>query len=353
MPTGGAEMVILSYLRFFKDDRDIQMHLISLSSNKNRLYERMAQSEGLSISYLNQDIMDNTIVSRIKQIIQLRHAIKAFSPDIIHIHLSILWMVCFAAIGTGTKKKFHTLHSNPEKTSYGKHVYVDRFCYVFFKVRTIALNKEMAEKTNQLFHINNTLVLRNGINLDSYHNQPRSELRRKYGIPDDCFVLGHVGRFNKVKNHRRIIEIFKIVKLRHPNSKLLFVGDGEEESLIQQRVEEIQLKEEVIFMGARNDVPSMMAMMDCFIFPSLYEGLGIVLIEAQAAGLKCVVSDTVPKETTVTDKVYRLPLASDSEIWASVVLGNNDFKPAPITQPIEQYDISNVIAILKEYYECE
>jgi glycosyltransferase involved in cell wall biosynthesis len=262
-------------------------------------------------------------------------------------------MVCLASIGIGVKKMFHTLHSDPQKTSYGLHVYVDRFCYKLFNVRTLALNQEMKEKADLLFHLDNTLVLRNGIDIESYSNQPRIELRQDFGIPVDCFVLGHVGRFNKVKNHTKIIDVFKEIKKSKPLSKLLLVGDGEEMGRIREKVNSYSLSDDVIFTGSRNDVPQMMAMMDCFIFPSLYEGLGIVLLEAQAAGLKCVVADTVPQETTVTDKVFRLPLDCDSEIWASTALGRNDLKPAPINQSIEAYDISNVIATLKEYYECE
>ena len=353
LPPCGAEKVVLNYLQEFGKDSNYEVMAVVLSNNQHRIYERIAEDEGLNIMYLNQNIDDNRPKSRIKQIIQIREAFKAVKPDVIHIHLSILWMICLASIGIGVKKMFHTLHSDPQKTSYGLHVYVDRFCYKLFNVRTLALNQEMKEKADLLFHLDNTLVLRNGIDIESYSNQPRIELRQDFGIPVDCFVLGHVGRFNKVKNHTKIIDVFKEIKKSKPLSKLLLVGDGEEMGRIREKVNSYSLSDDVIFTGSRNDVPQMMAMMDCFIFPSLYEGLGIVLLEAQAAGLKCVVADTVPQETTVTDKVFRLPLDCDSEIWASTALGRNDLKPAPINQSIEAYDISNVIATLKEYYECE
>lgn len=353
LPPCGAEMVVLTYLRKFKGSSDYNVSAISLASNKYRLYEQAAEDEGLDITYLEQDIADNGVLTRIKQIKQLHEVLKAKHPDIIHIHLSILWFVCFASLGTGVKKIFHTLHSDPTKTSYGIHILIDRLCYNLFKVVPFALNEEMKEKANKLFKIHNTKVLRNGIDLEQYRNQPRMMLRNLLGISEDCFVLGHVGRFNKVKNHSKIIDVFRDVKKENPQSKLFLVGDGEEMEKIKEKVNSYSLNDDVIFTGSRNDVPQMMAMMDCFIFPSLFEGLGIVLLEAQAAGLKCVVADTVPQETTVTNKVYRLPLDCDSEIWASVVLGKNDMKPTPITQPIELYDISNIITTLKEYYECE
>lgn len=350
MPPCGAEMVVLTYLRKFKNDPDYRVSVISLSHNQHRLYERAAEMEGLDIIYLNQNILDNRILSRFRQIQQLHKALLVERPYIIHIHLSILWLVCLAAIGTKVNKIFHTLHSDPEKTSYGIHVFVDRLCYVLFKVRPFALNEEMKDKANKLYKINTTRVLFNGINIDLYENKHRSKLREQYGIVEDCFVLGHVGRFNPIKNHRKIIEVFYEVKKMRPLSKLMLVGDGEDMVAIKQLVDSLSLINDVIFIGTSDEVPKMLSMMDCFIFPSLFEGLGIVLLEAQAAGLRCVVSNTVPNETTVTSNVIRLSLESSPKIWAQTVLGLNEISTAPVSQSIESYDIKNVIKTLKEYY---
>ena len=353
LPPCGAEMVVMTYLRKFRNDPDFDVEALSLSANQNRLYERQAMEEQLPVSYLGQKIHESGIITRIKQVRQIRQEIKKRRPDVVHIHLSILWMVCLASIGTGVKKMFHTLHSDPEKTSYGIHVYVDRFCYKVFKVRTMALNREMADKTDLLFHLNNTLVMRNGINLDRYKGQPRVQLREQFSISDDCFVLGHVGRFNKVKNHPKIIEVFQALKQMQPSSKLLLVGDGEDMPKIKEQVAERNLADDVIFTGARSDVPAMLSMMDCFIFPSFFEGLGIVLIEAQAAGLLCVVAETVPEETTVTEKVIRLPLSSSAEDWASAALGKRKFNYAKVKESLEAYDINSIIETLKHYYRYE
>ena len=353
LPPCGAEKVVLTYLRKFKEDSDYHVSVISLSSNQHRLYEQAAEQEGLCITYLGQDISNNGVFSRLRQIKQLHQEIIVKQPDIIHIHLAILWFVCLASIGTGVKKRFHTLHSDPEKTSYGIHVLIDRLCYILFKVKPFALNEEMKDKANRLFKINTTRVLRNGIDLESYMNQPREELRKMFGIKKETFVLGHVGRFNKVKNHSKIIDIFKVVKTLNPQSKLLLVGDGEEMAYIMKKVRTYSLDNDVIFTGARSDIPQMMAMMDCFIFPSLFEGLGIVLLEAQASGLKCVVSDTIPEEAIVSDKVYRMSLADSCELWADRVVNENDRFKAVAKESIESYDINQVISTLKSYYEHE
>ena len=350
MPPCGAEMVVLTYLRKFKYDPDYQVSVISLSYNQHRLYEQIAEKEGLDVIYLNQNICDNRLLSRFRQIQQLHKALLIKRPNIIHIHLSILWLVCFAAVGTKVNKIFHTLHSDPEKTSYGIHVSIDRLCYILFNVKPFALNEEMKDKANKLFKINTTRVLYNGIDIELYKNLNRRLHREQYGISDDCFVLGHVGRFNKIKNHKKIIEVFKEVIRLKPLSKLMLVGDGEEMTQIKQLVNSLSLVNDVIFIGTSNEIPKMLSMMDCFIFPSLFEGLGIVLLEAQAAGLRCVVSDTVPKETTVTDNVVRLPLEYSPKIWAQTVLGFIDIKTAPISQSIGSYDINNVIKTLKYYY---
>ena len=353
LPPCGAEMVVLTYLRKFKTDPAYQVSAISLSRNQNRLYEQIAEEEGLDVTYLDQDISNNGLFARFKQIRQLHKKIKVKQPDIIHLHLSILWFVCLASIGTRVRKRFHTLHSDPEKTSYGIHVFIDWLCYKVFKVRTIALNQEMKEKADRLFHLDNTLVLRNGIDINKYNNKQRVSLRAQYDIKDDCFVLGHVGRFNKVKNHPKIIEVFQELKKKRPQTKLLLVGDGEDLKKIKELVDRLHLTEDVIFAGAQNDVPAFMSMMDCFIFPSLYEGLGIVLLEAQASGLRCVVSKSVPEETTVTDGVVRLPLTAPPSVWADAILGGGGYHHAPVNQPIQVYDIDNVIETLKKYYRYE
>lgn len=349
LPPCGAEMVVITYLRKFKEDQKYQVTAISLSGNQHRLYETNAEKEGLNIKYLDQEIHNKGLIARIKQIVQIHMALKAEKPDIIHIHLSILWMVCLASWGLGVKGRFHTLHSDPEKTSYGIHIWIDRLCYSVFKVRPLCLNHEMADKANRLFHRHDVLVLTNGIELNKYQRNKRNEYRELFGFMDSDFVLGHVGRFNKVKNHKKILTVFQCLKRVRPQSKLLLVGEGELQEEVYRQAAHMGLIKDVVFTGARSDVPEMMGMMDCFIFPSTFEGLGIVLIEAQASGLHCVISNTIPAEAIVTQNVARLALDDSDEIWVQAILNEQTFLQSHHLT-LNDYDINHIIDVLKEYY---
>jgi hypothetical protein len=139
------------------------------------------------------------------------------------------------------------------------------------------------------------------------------------GIPEDAYVIGHVGRFQEQKNHRFLVNIAERLCDLEPKAVFLLVGDGPLRPEIEELVKVRDLQERVIFVGVRNDVPRIMkGAMDCFVLPSLYEGLPLVLLEAQVAGLHCVVSDTVSSEGDL-DKaaVTRLSLSTSPNNWAA------------------------------------
>lgn len=167
----------------------------------------------------------------------------------------------------------------------------------------------------------NFFILKNAIDTKTfiYNENVRVEKRQELKIQDK-FVIGHIGRFHPQKNHEFLIDIFKELHDTIDNAILMLVGDGKLRNLIEEKVNNLGLIDSVLFTGVRNDIPELLQAMDVFVFPSLYEGLGIVTIEAQAAGLQCVVADTIPKEAYVTDKVQTLSLKKSAEEWGSVIL---------------------------------
>ena len=158
-----------------------------------------------------------------------------------------------------------------------------------------------------------------GIDLRPFkqHVDPQ-QMRSELGIPPDAFVVGHVGRFVEQKDHRFLVEIAEHLCKLEPKAIFLLVGDGPLKPEIENLVRSRGLNERFVFTGVRRDVPRLMkGAMDCFLFPSLYEGLGLVLWEAQAAGLPCVISDSIPEEADIVkERVRRLSADAKAEDWA-------------------------------------
>lgn len=169
-----------------------------------------------------------------------------------------------------------------------------------------------------MFNTDNFKVLNNAIDAKDYtfNMNIRNDKRKEFGISDDSILVGHVGRFFPQKNHEFLIDIFNQFHKDHPNSYLMLVGEGELKTSIQDKVNTLGLEDYVIFTGLRSDVNELLQAMDVFLFPSLYEGLPVSIIEAQAAGLSCLISDKVPIECKKTDLVYQLSLEDSVKTWA-------------------------------------
>jgi glycosyltransferase involved in cell wall biosynthesis len=150
----------------------------------------------------------------------------------------------------------------------------------------------------------------------------RGAIRQSLGFDDRDIVIGHVGRFVVQKNHGKVIEVFREALAMEPRLRLLLVGEGPLRESVEQHARQAGVIDRVRFTGGRGDVPALMrGAMDVFLFPSLHEGLGLVLIEAQASGLPCLYSSTVPPEVVCVPKLMRaLPLNETPLTWAKALL---------------------------------
>lgn len=163
-------------------------------------------------------------------------------------------------------------------------------------------------------------VMKNAIHAEKYlfNREIRDKFRKRLGL-EDQLVIGHVGRFHEAKNHVRLINIFNQFQKEQPNSVLLLIGDGETQKVIKQEISTLELGDKVRLLGSRNDTDQLLQAMDIFLFPSLYEGLGISVVEAQASGLPSVVSTAIPEEAIYTDLVHPVSLEENDEAWVSVM----------------------------------
>ena len=165
------------------------------------------------------------------------------------------------------------------------------------------------------------LLQRNAIDtrLYRYNEAVRRSVRAELGLSDDVTVIGHVGRFNRQKNHEFLLDVFERYVQAHAASCLILVGTGELQDLIERKVKSLHLEDKVRFLGIRPDVHRLLQGMDLFLFPSFMEGLSVSMVEAQCTGLPCVVSDRIPSEVAMTDRVSFVSLGDSAEHWAEAV----------------------------------
>ena len=180
----------------------------------------------------------------------------------------------------------------------------------------------------------------------------KQQIRFRFGIKEDEFVIGHVGRFSPVKNHRFILDVFAAIQ-EQCKAKLLLVGDGPLRTNIEREVKKLKLDDKVIFTGIRNDVPDLLQAMDVFVFPSMYEGLPLTIIEAQAAGLPCFISDKVPLECKITNLVQQIPVNAGVKAWTDGIMRSTTVARRNTDQGICEagFDICTNTELLERYYK--
>jgi len=179
----------------------------------------------------------------------------------------------------------------------------------------------------------------------------RKKIRTQMDVRDKC-IIGHIGSFTPPKNHAFLLDVFKTIYDHNKDVAMLLIGDGELRPQIEKRIKELNLADAILLTGVRSDIPALLQAMDIFVFPSLFEGLGIAVIEAQASGLPCVLADSIPSEAHVTDLVETLSLNDSLKTWADTIIAHKGGSRRDSQQEIIKsgYDIAETAVILEEHY---
>ena len=226
------------------------------------------------------------------------------------------------------------------------------FATDYFACSQIAAKWLFTEKLNQQEKIK---IINNGINTSSYEFDPmiRKEIREKLGVENN-FVIGHIGRFYKQKNHKFILEVFSDILKQKPESRLLLVGDGELKDFIKAYAKQLGIADFVIFYGVSNEVNKLLQAFDAFVFPSIFEGLGIVAVEAQAASVQTFCAEeTIAKEVNITPYCHYIPLNKGHEYWAkSIIEMAYSYERRSTKKMIQEanFDIVTVAKELETFY---
>ena len=280
--------------------------------------------------------------------------------DIVHSNMNALSVFTLkAAKKAGVKIRIAHSHSTSNKKEWLRNIIKNMLKLFSKKYATHYFAcSELAGRWlfgNKIFNEGKIELINNAIDLEkfAFNENVRKQIRKEYNI-EDKFVIGHIGRFVEQKNHKFLIDLFNEVQKKYLNAILLLVGDGPLFDKIKQYVDKLGLTEKVIFTGVQKDTSKFYQAMDSFVLPSLYEGLPVVGIEAQANGLPCLFADTISKEVVINDNSSSLSLNNGFDVWVKRIyeLGQNIGKRC-ISNKLKnsKYDIQNESKKLCKLYE--
>lgn len=348
MDLGGQETFIMNI--FNNIDRTKYQFDFVVQSNNIGYYEETINDMGGKIYRIT-----NFSRNPIKHIIELRRILKNNHYDVFHRHAnsSIIFIDLLVAKLSKVKTRIAHCHS-----THSNHNNIIHYIFRAFVNKTSNVRLACSKEAGLFMFGNATFnVINNGINIEQFLFNPkiRKKIRNELNIPENSFVIGHVGRFAPEKNHEFIIDLFKKIQDKKINNPILMlIGDGQNIEKIKNQVFSKSLEKKVLFLGNKNNVCDYLQAMDIFVFPSLYEGLGISLIEAQASGLKCIVSDRIPDEAIVTENVAKKGLNSVDD-WANLIMKfhDNDYdrKIFSRNDKLYSYDIINTTREICKIYK--
>lgn len=350
MDRGGAETMVMNYYRHM-DRTKVQFDFL-VHRQQRGAYDDEIEALGGRIYRLCPIYPQN--FSRYKR--EIRAFFQAH-PEyrIIHSHMSELGYFAFReARRQGIPVRICHAHNAPHgfdlkmivRTYFKKRMMPD-LTHLFMCGLESGIWLYGAENKDRFIMLNNAI----DASAYAYDPEKRQAVREQLKL-SDAFTVGHVGRFNPQKNHPFLLEIFAALLKREPNAVLLLVGGGADQEKIQAKAQTMGLTDHIRFLGIRSDVADLMQAMDVFVFPSLFEGLGIVLIEAQAAGLPCMVSSTIPQEAYLTNLVQAEELSSPTEKWATQILDMRNTVRTDRHSEITAhgFDIATEAVKLQEFY---
>lgn len=347
---GGVEAVIMNYYRNINKSKIQFDFVVHSDADENYINEVLAMGAKVyKVTPYNKNIF--------KFMYEIYHIIKFNHYQIIHSNMNALsGFVLLPAYLAGTKVRIlhnHTTDSKEEKL----RSLIKRLLRPFAKLfanQYWACSKLAAEWMYGKSAVENgkVTIINNAINLEKFKfNKEKRELIRKELGLENYFIIGHVGRFMKPKNHEFLIDIFNEVLKQKENVRLLLMGDGKLRSKIEEKVKNLGIEKAVIFLGNRSDVADLYNAMDVFVLPSLYEGLPVVGVEVQANGLPFICSNKVTDEILLTDNIKLLSLRQSKTEWCDAILNAEREEFAQHKDSLlENFDIKNESKKLEKKY---
>lgn len=347
---GGVEAMLKNYLSHM-DLSQFEIHIISYCQ-PIRGCAQLFKALGCQIHQapeMNREIYASLIF--------LKQLFRQEKFDIVHVHMTFTcFHALFAAKLAGVPVRvahahlFNIVEGDRLKQWIRNHLYRHLTCAL--GTHYLACSEEAAD---DLFRgVGPTKIIRNGLNLKQFYfdQEQRKNVRAELQL-EDMLALVHVGRFTHQKNHDFLIEIFAAVIKREPRARLVLIGSGELQSPIIEKVRALNLQEQVIFLGNREDIGKLLNGMDQFILPSLYEGGPIVAVEAQTNGLPILAfGDALGERVKLTPLLECLDFNTTPDYWAERIMARSHLKRASKREACieKQYAIENLAQELERYY---
>lgn len=350
MDMGGIETLLMNVFR--EIDREKIMFDFLVHSNENGVYDNEIIKLGGKIF---------RITSRNESILKNRKDLEDFfnrtSYDIVHMHVSSLSYITPLIYAKKFGVSQRIIHSHSTKllsNNLSKILHKIRKPYIGLYATDYVSCSENAGKwlfPKSILNSNKYKIIYNGINIRNFqfNEQNRNEIRSELKI-ENKIVFGHIGRFSKIKNHDFLIEIFFEYHKVNPQSILICIGDGDTKSEIIEKCKNMKIDDSVLFLGVRNDVNKLIYCFDVFVFPSLFEGLGIAIIEAQIAGIPCYMSSEVPSEVIKNENVEIFDLTDDPKSIAEKIRLNSLKRIEKHNKDLLMFDIQNCVNELCKLY---
>ena len=322
MEAGGTQALLMNIYR--KIDRTKLQFDFLVEYSQKQFYDDEITSMGGHVYY--------TSIREDYNVLKFRRQLKKFFKEhkeykVVHVHAYTIGFLCLDIIKkAGVEVRI--AHSHNNETVHDAKWLIKLCMQKLYTINATDLFACSQEAGEYLFKNKKFKVLKNAIDSSRFiaDDKKRKNVRQELGL-DNKLVVGHVGRLHPQKNHEFLLKVFSEIKKKRQDAVLILVGSGPLEHDIKEKVKALGLEKSVIFLGNRKDMDYIYQGMDVCIFPSLFEGLGIVAIEAQAAGLPVVCSDGFPKEACVTPLFKKMNLSDAPSEWAKVALDmvNNEY----------------------------
>lgn len=346
---GGAETMVMNLYRAV-DRSKIQFDFIIHTDKRQDYYDEIIALGGRIYTIPKFDG---------KNIFKLRSIWKRFFKEhpeykILHSHVR-----SYASIYIPIAKKYGVktiIHSHSTNEGKGLNRLIKRIMEFPLRYQADYLMACSNEAGKWLYGAkacqkSNYIFIPNAIDTDKYlfSKETAENYRKIFGLQGK-FVLGHVGRFHEAKNHAFLLEVFAKVLEKRADAILLLVGDGGLRSEIEHKIRELKIENQVILTGSREDVPQLLQAMDIFVFPSRWEGLPVTVVEAQAIGLPCLISEKITTDVDLSALVKRLPI-DDSNKWCEAIL-ETDTQKLNVIAEIKKagFDVKDTAERLMEFY---